>query len=109
MCVRSVSKYLAALVSVVIALMAGPALAQDSRPYTSGNVLEVTSVLTKPGKFDDYVKWLAGPFRQQEEELKKAGIVVDYNFYATAPRQPGRPGPVHRGDVQEHGRPGQAG
>lgn len=87
----SVPKCLSALVSIVLLVMAYPALAQDSRPYTPGNVLMVTSVLTKPGMFDEYMKWLSGPYRQQQEELKKAGIVLDYSFYSTDPRHPGDP------------------
>ena len=91
MSVRSVPQYLSALAAIVVALMAYPALADDSRPYTQGNVLMVTSVLTKPGMFDEYMKWLSGPFRQEQEELKKAGIVIAYDFYSTEPRRPGDP------------------
>lgn len=67
-----------------------PALADDL-PYTEGPVVEVTSVLTKPGKFYDYMAYLAGPYRQQQEELKKAGVIVSYSMYATVPRHPGDP------------------
>lgn len=67
-----------------------PALADDL-PYTEGQVVEVTSVLTKPGKFYDYMAYLAGPYRQQQEELKKAGIIVSYAMYGTVPRRPGDP------------------
>jgi hypothetical protein len=80
-----------AAASIAIALLALPALAQDTRPYTQGNVLEVTSILSKPGKFDEYVKWLSGSYRQQQEELKKAGIVLDYAIYSTVPQHPGDP------------------
>jgi hypothetical protein len=74
-----------------IGLLAMPVMAADDKPYTEGNVVEVTSVLTKPGKFDEYMTYLAGPFRQQQEELKKAGVVVDYNVYMTMPRRAGDP------------------
>jgi hypothetical protein len=80
-----------AVVSITVALLAFPAHAQDSRPYTQGNVLEVTSILTKPGMFDEYVKWLSGIYRQEQEELKKAGVVVDYAIYSTVPSHPGDP------------------
>jgi hypothetical protein len=67
------------------------AMAQDSRQYTAGPVSQVTSVRTKPGMFDEYVKFLAGPFRQEQEELKKLGIVTGYAFYTTDPRSPHDP------------------
>ena len=61
-----------------------PALAQKSRPYTDGNVLEVHSVLTKPGMFEEYMKYLAGSYRQEMEELKKIVVVIE--SASTAPR-----------------------
>jgi hypothetical protein len=67
------------------------AMAQDSRPYTMGTVSQVTSVRTKPGMFDEYVKFLAGPFRQEQEEYKKLGIVTDYAFFGSEPRSPHDP------------------
>jgi len=67
--------------------LAGTASAAD-RPYTEGNVLQVTAIRTEPGMFDEYMKYLAGPYRQLMEEQKKAGIIVGYNFYAAMPRGP---------------------
>jgi hypothetical protein len=65
--------------------LANVAVAAD-RPYTEGNVVQVTAIRTEPGKFDEYMKYLAGPYRQIMEEQKKAGVIVDYRFYATLPR-----------------------
>ena len=67
--------------------LAGTASSAD-RPYTEGNVLQVTAIRTEPGMFDEYMKYLAGPYRQLMEEQKKAGIIVGYNFYAAMPRGP---------------------
>ena len=67
--------------------LASAAVAAD-RPYTEGNVVQVTAIRTEPGKFDEYMKYLAGPYRQIMEEQKKAGIIVDYRFYGTLPRSP---------------------
>jgi hypothetical protein len=58
------------------------------RPYTEGNVVQVTAVRTEPGMFDEYMKYLAGPYRQIMEGQKKAGIIVDYSFYSAVPRGP---------------------
>ncbi len=67
------------------------ALADDSKSYTEGQVTDVTSVRTKPGMFDAYMKWLDTTYKQLMEEEKKAGIVVDYAVYGAAPRSPHDP------------------
>jgi hypothetical protein len=41
--------------------------------------------------FDEYLKYLAGPYKQWMEEQKKAGIILDYAVYQTVPRGPGDP------------------
>ena len=82
------TRALGALLGVfAFASLAGAA----DRPYTEGNVVQVTAVRTEPGMFDEYMKYLAGPYRQIMEEQKKAGIIVDYTFYATLPRSPNDP------------------
>ena len=61
------------------------------RPYTEGVVSEISSIRTEPGKFDDYMAWLAGPYKQMMEAQKAAGLIVDYAVYATSPRSPSDP------------------
>jgi hypothetical protein len=75
------------------ALMLLPTLssAADERPYTEGNVIEVTSVRTKPGMFDAYMKYISTTLKQISEEQKKAGIILEYNVYAVTPQKPGDP------------------
>jgi len=80
-------------VCVVAALMAGAfaAQAQEARPYREGPVTEVASVRVKPGKFDEYMAYLAGPYREYMEANKKAGIIVGYGIYAARPRYADEP------------------
>jgi hypothetical protein len=68
-----------------------PVFADDSKSYTEGPVSEVTSIRTKPGMFDAYMKWMDTTGKQLREEEKKAGLIVDYAVYATRPRSPGDP------------------
>jgi len=70
--------------------LAGVATAAD-RPYTEGPVSVVTAIRTENGMFDDYVAWLAGPWKQDMEAQKKAGIIVEYKVYTTSPRNPNEP------------------
>ena len=67
------------------------ALADDSKSYTEGTVMEVTSIRTKPGMFDAYMKWLDTTGKQLREDEKKAGIILDYAVYSVMPRSPQDP------------------
>jgi hypothetical protein len=61
------------------------------RPWTEGPVSEISSIRTEPGKFDDYMAWLAGPYKQIMEAQKAAGLILGYAVYATTPRSPSDP------------------
>ena len=56
--------------------------AQEQRPYKDGPVVEMTYVKIKPGKFDEYMKYLAGPYRKLQEENKKAGLISGWAVYS---------------------------
>ena len=85
-------RFLAAL--AVTALSMSPissALTDDSKAYTEGTVIEVTSIRTKPGMFDAYMKWLDTTGKQLREDEKKAGLILDYAVYGALPRSPHDP------------------
>jgi L-rhamnose mutarotase len=85
------SRALGALAGLfVFATMAVSAQAAD-RPYTEGSVLNVAAIRTEPGMFEEYMKYLAGPYKQLMEEQKKAGIILGYNIYVANPRSPDEP------------------
>ena len=71
-------------------VLANVASAAD-RAYTEGSVLNVSSIRTEPGMFDECTKYLAGTYKQLMEEQKKAGIILDYAVYSTVPRGLGDP------------------
>ena len=85
---RSVSRCL-----VLIALLFGTlaAWADEERPYTEGVVINVGYVRTKYGMFDEYMKYLDGPYKKLMEEQKKAGTIVDYGVYEAFPHNPHEP------------------
>ena len=72
------------------ALWTGAAGAAD-RAYTEGAVVVVSSLRTQPGKFNEYLTYLAGPYKQVMEEQKKAGIILEYGVYSATPRNPDDP------------------
>lgn len=67
------------------------ALADDSKSYTEGTVTTVTSIRTKPGMFDAYMKWLDTTGKQLREDEKKAGVILEYSVYSVMPRSPHDP------------------
>ena len=85
------SRALGALAGVLaFGLLATTASAAD-RPYTEVTVVNVSAIRTEPGMFDDYMKYLAGPYKQLMEEQKKAGIIVDWNVYRRDRARPDDP------------------
>jgi hypothetical protein len=81
-----------ALLGLALCTCAGAAFAQSSgKPYKEGQVTEVSYIRTKPGKFDDYMKWLDTNYKTLMEAYKKAGLIVSYNVYGTEPRTPQDP------------------
>ena len=85
------SRALGALAALLaFGAMTGSALAAD-RPYTEGAILNVGAIRTEPGMFEEYMKYLAGPYKQLMEEQKKAGIILGWNVYQANPRMPDEP------------------
>jgi hypothetical protein len=63
-------------------LIAVPCTAQQAaRPYTEGTVTDVQYIRVKPGRLDDYMAFLAGPYKQLMEGEKKAGVITDWGVF----------------------------
>jgi hypothetical protein len=62
-------------------LFAIPAAAQSSRPYTEAGVTDVQFIRVKPGHFEEYMAFLAGPYKQQMEAEKKAGVITGWAVF----------------------------
>lgn len=63
----------------------------DEHPYTEGPVINVASIRTLEGKFDDYMAWLGTTWKKMQEEAKKKGYIVDYSVLSVEPRGPDDP------------------
>lgn len=80
-------RYRAVSVIAVLSLMSGGvAAAQDH--WTEGPVWEISFYRTTPGHFDDYLKYLRQNVLPQNEESKKAGLVLDQKVFVKAPTAP---------------------
>jgi hypothetical protein len=76
-------KILAGAAFAAAMIVAGAAGAQTAeRTYDNGPVWTVGYVETKPGMFDDYMAFLAGPWKLQQEAGKKRGDILDYHVLA---------------------------
>ena len=63
----------------------------DGRDYNDGPVINVASIRTVDGHFDDYMHWLATGFKKQQEAAKKAGIITSYRVIVVEARGPNDP------------------
>src|SRR3954467_7971552 len=69
------------LLGVALILAVPAAAQQGSRPYTEGGVTQVQYIRVKPGHFDEYMAFLAGPYKQQMEAEKKAGVITGWAVF----------------------------
>jgi hypothetical protein len=81
----------ATLVTLMLVLASLGAAKAADRPYTEGPVEVVSSIRTEPGMFEEYMKYLAGPYKQLLDEYEKAGIIVGYSIYTATPQSPHDP------------------
>src|ERR1700739_1249212 len=59
---RAMRTVLRGLMVLALSFGAMVAWADDERAYTEGAVISVSYVKTEPGMFDEYLKYLAGPY-----------------------------------------------
>jgi hypothetical protein len=75
---------------VTLAFTTSAALAEE-HPYTEGPVVNISSIRTEYGKFDDYMNYLNTTWKQTQEASKKAGHILSYRVLAAEPRSPADP------------------
>ena len=63
----------------------------DGRDWSDGPVINVASIRTVDGHFDDYMHWLATSYKKQQEAAKKAGLITAYRVIVIEPRGPNDP------------------
>jgi hypothetical protein len=63
----------------------------DGRDYSDGAVINVASIRTVDGHFNDYMHWLATSWKKQEEAAKKSGLILGYRVIVVEARGPNDP------------------
>jgi len=74
---------------VLLLLLGATVLAQVSRPYRNGTVWDIGFIRMKPGMESAYLNYIATDWKRNQEELKKAGLIVSYKVLTTEPHNPG--------------------
>ena len=72
-------------------VMATAACGQEEKPFKDGEVTIISYIKTKPGKFDDYMKFIDTTYKQLMEAEKKEGLIVRYGVFSATPRTPHDP------------------
>ena len=82
-------------ICAAVALLATTALTgtayADGRDWNDGPVINVASIRTVDGHFDDYMHWLATTYKKTQEALKKAGLITSYRVIVVEARGPNDP------------------
>jgi len=73
---------LLAAIALVPALALTAAAAEDARGYDQGPVWDFSMVQTKGGHFDDYMKFVTGQWKAEQEAAKAKGWVLDYKVFS---------------------------
>jgi hypothetical protein len=63
----------------------------DGRDWNDGPVINVASIRTVDGHFDDYMHWLATTYKKEQEAAKAAGLITSYRVVVVEARTPQDP------------------
>jgi hypothetical protein len=63
----------------------------DGRDYNDGPVINVASIRTVDGHFDDYMHWLATSYKKQQDAAKAAGLITAWRVIVIEARGPNEP------------------
>ena len=77
--------------SVVLSVLivAVTAYSQVKRPFHNGSVWNIAFIRMKPGMETAYLNYLAGPWKNNQEAMKKEGLVLSYKVITTEGHTPG--------------------
>jgi hypothetical protein len=81
----------AALTLVLCSTLVVTSDAQAHRPYKDGPVVNVSSVRTLPGQYDNYMLYLYGDYAKLMEAQKAAGMITAWSVLRAQPQHPDDP------------------
>jgi hypothetical protein len=88
---KNLKRGICAIAALLTATTAATTAYADGKDWTDGPVLNVASIRTVDGHFNDYMHWLATGYKKQQEAAKKAGLITDYQVIVVEARGPNDP------------------
>jgi hypothetical protein len=77
-------------VAAMLLLVSGVSMAQSvKRPFHDGSVWQIAYIKMRPGMETAYLNYIATDWKNQQEALKKAGIILSYKVITSEPHNPG--------------------
>lgn len=74
---------------ILVLLIVGVSVfAQVNRPFHSGSVWNIAFIRMKPGMETAYLNYLAGPWKANQEAMKKEGIILSYKVLTVEGHSP---------------------
>jgi len=83
-----IKKILVGSLICLLLLTAISIYAQVSRPYRNGTVWTLAFIRMKPGMETAYLDYVATDWKKEQEESKKAGLIVSYKVLTTEGHNP---------------------
>ncbi len=68
---------------LTVLIIAVSAYAQVKRPFHNGSVWNVAFIRMKPGMETAYLNYLAGSWKNNQEAMKKEGLILSYKVLTT--------------------------
>ena len=79
------------LIGLALSAFATMSNGQEPKAYKDGPVTQLSYIKVKPGRFDDYMKFLDTSYKALAEAQKKAGLIIGYAVYSADARSPQEP------------------
>jgi hypothetical protein len=87
----AIAPRVAAAATLALLLCLSTTALADGRNFNDGPVVNVASIRTVDGKFDEYMAWLATTWKAQQEAMKRAGLITSYRVLLVEARGPHDP------------------
>jgi hypothetical protein len=71
------------LLTTLVLTLSVAALAQVNLPYRNGSVWNIGFIRMKPGMDSAYLNYVATDWKKNQEEMKKAGLILSYKVLTT--------------------------
>jgi hypothetical protein len=77
------TRILGAALAASLVLLGISVYAQVHRPYRNGSVWEMAFIRIRPGMNEAYMNYIAGPWKQNMEAMKKEKLILSYKVLTT--------------------------